>query len=242
MLHPDMLPAQCSNPKCGYTFAFPNPFGGFVGAYSSFSGNSTSCPKCKASAAIMDFSSDQKGKIIYSGAFRHLKKIKDPEKLDNLRKKLEAANENFSAAELNQALAGADANLKNIIPKNISPELIVSIITLILTLIGILQNQLNFQKQHDLEIKQFELEQKNFELEKKKFEFEKNNRKDEDQISTIIEQLENFLNHASKQVGPTKKQQHKKIKNCERNKPCPCGSNKKSKDCHIYGYTNPIWT
>lgn len=237
-----MLPAQCSNPKCGYTFAFPNPFGGFVGAYSSFAGNSTSCPKCKASAAIMDFSSDQKGRIIYSGVFSHLRKVKDPEKLDHLRKKLEAANETFSAEELNQALAGADENLKNIIPKNISPELLVSIITLIVTLIATLQNQLNFQKQHDLEIKQFELEQKTFELEQKKFEFEQKNNKGEEQISAIIEQLESFLNNTSKKVEPTKKQPRKKIKNCERNKPCPCGSNKKSKDCHIYGYTNPIWT
>jgi hypothetical protein len=228
MLHPDMLPAQCSNSKCGYTFVFPNPFGGFVGAYSSFAGNSTSCPKCRASAAIMDFSSDQKGKIIYSGAFMHLRKIKDPEKLDHLRKKLEAANENFSADELNQALAGANTNLKNIIPKNISPELLISIIALIVAVIGILQNQLNFQKQHNLEIE--------------KFEFEQQNNKDEAQISTIIEQLESYLNDASKKAAPTKKQPHKKIKNCERNKPCPCGSNKKSKDCHIHGYTTPIWT
>lgn len=242
MLHPDNLPAQCSNPNCKYVFAFANPIGGLVGANMVFAGCSTTCPKCHSSAAIMNIYSDNRGSIIYSGVFSHLRKIKDPEKLANLRKKLEAANENFSADELNQALAGANKNLKGTIPKNIPPELVEKIIALILALIGIFQIQLNFQKEYDLEIEKFELEQKSFELEQKKFELEQKNKKDEEQISNIIEQLENLLNKTSKNVEPSKKQPHKKIKNCERNKPCPCGSNKKSKDCHIYGYTNPTWT
>lgn len=232
MLHPDNLPAQCSNPNCRYVFAFANPIGGIVAKNMVFARCSTSCPRCHSSAAIMNIYSDNRGSIIYSGVFSHLRKIKDPVKLDHLRKKLEAANENFSAEELNQALAGVNNKFKNAIPKNISNEALISIVTLILTLIAILLNQINFQKQHNLEKERFEFEQQNKEAEHKY----------EAQISNLIEQLENNLSEATKKAVPPKKQAPKKIKNCERNKPCPCGSNKKSKDCHIYGRPNSVWT
>jgi preprotein translocase subunit SecA len=241
--YPETLPCQCVNPACGIRFEMPN-FLGNIGAHSVFSNNSTSCPKCKRQARILDFTTDGKGKAHYQQLFNFVRNISDRDSLNRVKEELEAANDSLVAKELAENLERIEpgfAQFKTLIesaPVKSLPTLInilLTIILLVLTYQGLVSDDEHHEESIDIQRKQFELDREEFEYQKERDSLKDRKIKDlEKQIRELREKFEQELVPAENNRQPHKSTK-KEMKGCERNKPCPCGSGRKYKKCHPNG-------
>jgi hypothetical protein len=245
---PDVLPCKCTNTNCGITFMSRNPVGG-GGSNFVFQGNMTNCPKCGQRAHYADWSTDSAGKFYLAGFFSELKAFRDVGKLKALKSELKAANDSVTAQELADVLVEIDPNFQKFkqaiasIPAGKIASVIQTLVAII-TLLVLLN-----QSTSDAEFKEEQIE-----LQKDQFEYQKERDRKSDsdtsesekeidsiqrQINSLQEQLQQNLEenrHDRNLDHRNSNRQKAELKGNCRNKPCPCGSGKKSKKCHPYGY------
>lgn len=247
---PNTLPCICTNPNCRYQFVAPNPFP-VSGNNNVFSDNMTNCPKCGQPARYADWSTDSKGNFHLHGFFSFIKQIKNVETLKNIKAELEAANDKVTATELADTLVELDSSFSKFreliksIPASAVKDLIQTLIML-LTLVVMYQTLVTSDEQHEETTSILEQQQ---ELEEDKFDYQKQRDSLEDaetkqaeveraELEKKIRDLELSFEkrlEALENTNKTPVKPKKKLKGCDRNKPCPCGSGKKAKKCHPNG-------
>lgn len=261
---PDTLPCICTNPNCGYQFIARNPVGG-GGSNITFVGNMTNCPRCGQMARYADWSTDSQGNFHLHSFFSFIRQINNPETLKNIKIELEAANDKITAAELADTLVEIDSSFSKFreliksIPASAVKDLIQTLIML-LTLVVTYQTLVTSNEEHretttlleqqqELDREKFEYQQRRDtleDIEKKQAESERKKleRKIQELESSFEKRLKALENANKIPIRPTRQntaenkipvKPSKKLKGCDRNKPCPCGSGKKAKKCHPDG-------
>ncbi|MEZ8633410.1 SEC-C metal-binding domain-containing protein [Vibrio cyclitrophicus] len=249
---PDRLPARCLNPKCNFEFLGYNPIS--VGGNSSnivVTGTKISCPKCHSLAQQVDWKIDSSGKFQLTSLLSSLKSQTDTEKLNQFKSNIEAANDadEINAHELIDALEEVNPRfsqyreyIKSIPIDKLGAftNLLLQVVMVIVTLVALSsQNEAN-----SLSSEANSIQEEALEFEKEKFEYEKaqDDKKLlelERKLEELVESIDSKPNHLDTNLSdksqPSKLKPSCTIKGNMRNKPCPCGSNKKAKKCHPYG-------
>lgn len=247
-------PAVCD--KCG--LVFDSPFGLGGGGNITIMDCGTNCPKCNGHARVLNSFSDSQGNIHVQGLFSVLRDIKDTQKLSKLKKDIEETGDNLTPTELVRFLSGVDSRFESFeaVIKQLSPssfkKFLDTVVPMIMMLIVLLQWQSsdeNYDEEIELQKEQIQISQSIFEYQK-----QQDNRNDalekkmedlENEFAIILEQESEPYSRLNKQITnnwsvPKKSKVHAKkkstLKGNFRNKPCLCGSGKKSKKCHPDGY------
>ena len=247
------IPAVCN--KCRFTF--PSGFSLGNSRNSAIINCGTNCPRCGCDARVLDSFTDSQGLLHIRDLFNYVQGFKDPQKLIELKSKLEATNEDITAIELADSLAKIEPgseSFKNVI-LSIPESSFDSFIKHLLTIIGLVIMFLAYKGTEENHDESMNVQQAQFELSREQFEYQKqqdkNNQyiqgqaeKEREEIKRKIEDLKRDFEIKLKQADEKNSrpaQQEKSIQiprlkgNC-RNKPCPCGSTKKAKKCHPNGY------
>jgi len=244
---PNLLPCKCTNPACGITFMARNPVGG-GGSNISFRGNMTNCPKCGQMAYFSDWSTDSKGQFQLDGFFSELRAFRDIGKLKELKSELEAANDSATANDLADVLVELDPSFQKFkhAIASIPAGKINSVIQTLITIITLLVLLHTSRSDEEFKEKQLQVEKEKFEYQKERdlksdvenAESEKDIEKIQEEIKSLQQQLLESLeeNHKEQNLKPRGVGPKSKLKGNCRNKPCPCGSGKKTKKCHPNGY------
>lgn len=233
------------NPACGYSFVAPNPIGG-GGFNITFTNNSTRCPRCGGVAKYPDWHTDSLGDFHFDEIFSQVTKVKDTVKLSLVRDNLEAANEDFTADDLADALVELDpsfARFKENIRK-LPAVTVISLVTMLFTFISLvlMYQQLRvsedaLEASNQFQHQQLDLAREQFEYQKQKdLSEQKTNRTAED-LEAEIQEMKKMFEERLRHLEPKPKKIKPKplLKASLRNKLCPCGSGLKSKKCHPRG-------
>lgn len=265
---PDKIPSKCR--RCAYMWGASSPIAGLAGAYSFMTGCTISCPKCGATADMIEMMSGSDG-VIYFSDFTDIFRRMDTPTLKGLKNKLEAANEDFGPEDLLNTLVTVEphfAKFQQMI-RGLSLSDILAILALIISLIDVLQDW--GSEELDISKQQLQLTQQQLDLEREQWEYQKDRDDAEDaalakqveqndEIAKKARDLENYLSEffrmreldarrqnsessAEKNSNnPTSKPKKSTLKGCDRNKICKCGSGNKSKVCHPNGLPNTYRT
>ncbi|WP_447832505.1 SEC-C metal-binding domain-containing protein [Aeromonas salmonicida] len=242
---PNVLPCQCL--ACGYSFIARNPIGG-GGFNIKVSNISTKCPRCGGIAKYPDWHTDESGTFHFDEIFSQLYKVRDTQKLRVVKENLEAANEDFSAEELAEALVELDPSFNHFSEaiKKLPASAIVtlvsmlfSFITLIIAYQQLLVSNEDLSSNNKFQQQQLDLAREQFEYQKEKDKQEKLKNKNsaeslEIEILKTKLDFEQRLRQLEQSSTPIIKTPRSTIKGNQRNKPCLCGSGKKAKKCHQY--------
>lgn len=226
--------AVCTNSQCRHVFVADKVFGGNPGAGLIITGATTNCPVCGSIAKMEDVKSDENGFITYSGLANILGATKR-EQIQVLADKLNAANEVFDGASLANVLVEANPKFKGIgeflrgLSAKEAREWIILLVMIITAYLGwetlqLSREQYANQKERDQEQSKVSAsyEERISDLEKR---FE--------QLRSNQESL-----RIKKKPAPETKNNRNdnfKLKGCDRNKFCSCGSGRKAKKCHPDG-------
>lgn len=244
---PTALPCQCTNLACGYSFVAPNPIGG-SGLNITATNISTSCPKCGGVAKYPDWHTDALGDFHFDEIFSQVTKVKDTVKLSLVKDSLEAANEDFTADDLADALVELDpsfARFKESI-RNLPAATVISLVTMLFTFVSLVLMYQQLRVSEDALEASNHFQQQQLELAREQFEYQKQKDLNEQTTGKTVEELENEIQDMKQMFGERLRQLEleSKPKNIKpkpllkaslRNKPCPCGSGLKSKKCHPRG-------
>lgn len=228
------VPCICLNPACGISFQMPSPV---IGGNVTMTSCGTNCPKCNGSAKIVDGSMTSSGHYKIGQLFDYISNIKDSSKLHQVKQVLESANDQEYAEELVKSLAEIDPNFlqfKSAI-KRLPYEKIGKVVDKLLVLISIIIAYYAVVKGDEASKQNLELQQKQFELNQSQFEYQKDQDKSKSDLQQEIDQLRQSIESELNEQKTDEPRKNKKMKGCERNKPCPCGSGKKYKKCHPHG-------
>ena len=236
---------------------FPSPFSLAGLRNSAVVGCATNCPKCGGSARVLDSFTDSAGRLYVKELFDYIQNYRNPQKLEELKNNLEAANDEITAAELADTLAEIEpgfsrfSELIKSLPGSAVTNLInilISLITLVITYQTWIGSTEDHEEKMEIEHEQLEVAREILEYQKQKDKEQKNQDKqaelERENIKAQIEQLkldfENKLQDAAR-IQPNQTTQSPstgktRIKGNQRNKPCPCGSGIKAKKCHPNGF------
>ncbi|MBY8067934.1 SEC-C domain-containing protein [Vibrio furnissii] len=244
---PGSLPVVCTNPLCGFTFVAPNPVGG-GGFNIIFEGNLTSCPKCGSVAKYSDWHTDNKGKFHLGKLLEEVKKVGDKEKLESVKLELEAANDDYSADDLVEALEELSPTFKQYESqiKALPLSTIKAFVQMLLVFIPIVisyQALIVSTKSLDVSNQQLELSREQFEYQKEKDAEEQSQKEAAEReirelklrMESLEREFEQRLNNREDNTSSLPKPRPL-LKAKLRNKPCPCGSGIKAKKCHPRGF------
>jgi len=134
---PNVLPCECL--VCGYSFLARNPIGG-SGYNIRVSNVSTNCPRCGGTAKYPDWHTDEAGTFHFDEFFNQLSKVRDTQKLRLVKENLEAANENFSAEELAEALVELDPSFSRFTEaiKKLPASTILTLVSMLFTFLALI--------------------------------------------------------------------------------------------------------
>ncbi|MES9925289.1 MAG: SEC-C metal-binding domain-containing protein [Candidatus Thiodiazotropha endolucinida] len=251
--HQNRAPAVCN--QCG--FIFPSPFSLAGTRNSAVVGCATNCPKCGGSARILDSFTDSAGRLYVKDLFDYIQNYRKPQKLEELKNNLEAANDEITAGELADTLLEIEPGFSRFseLIKSLPGSAVTNLVTILISLITLVityQTWVGGAEEHEekmeIERAQLEIARENLEYQKQMDKEQENQDKqaelEREKIKAQIEQLKlNFekkLKDAARtqpsQTTQTPTKGKTRIKGNQRNKPCPCGSGLKAKKCHPNGF------
>ncbi|MGL5390144.1 MAG: SEC-C metal-binding domain-containing protein, partial [Shewanella sp.] len=205
-------------------------------------------PRCGGIAKFPDWHTDTTGKFHLDKIFSQVAKVKDTAKLSFVKESLEAANEDFTADDLVDALVELDssfAQFKDTIRK-LPAGTIISLVAMLFTFVSIVltYQQVKVSEQaldssNRFQQQQLDLARQQFEYQKQKDSNDLQQHKTADELEIEIQEMkqmfEEKLKHLELEAQPKDIKPKPLLKASQRNKPCPCGSGLKSKKCHPRG-------
>jgi|GEM_PF-4708580 len=198
----------------------------------------------------MDSFTDSRGELHIQGFFQHLQKFNDHKKLEVLQANIEAANDAITAIELSEALTDLYPSFSQFskVIASIPPSAIKYFIKVLMGIITLVITYQTLQSEDEHHDESIQLQTNQLELSREEFEYKKEQdkkqesiekQKIEEQINELRFDFESKLREIeSKRNRPhqaTSVQAKSSLKGNQRNKPCPCGSGRKSKKCHPNG-------
>lgn len=243
------LPAKCLH--CGHTFRFLVPNWLPLGANSSFSSNSTRCPKCGGSAAIADAVTDSAGRLHIVGVLGHLRKIDDLEHLRRIQTRLETVQHGATPSQVRSQLSEVDSEFSQLLAHfgGLGQKDFVNLVSVIVSILALwimLRTQQAAEQGLEIQSRQLALSAEEFVYQKerdaKQDKASEAQQQSAEQLLKRIEELERSLQRPEdiRTPAPSPQGQRprsgKRLKGAYRNKPCPCGSTRKAKYCHPDGY------
>jgi hypothetical protein len=197
----------------------------------------TRCPRCGGDARILDGTMMPGGLYKVKDLFDFVSKLQDTETLHKVKTVLESANDQAYAEDLIDALTEIDPafeKFKTAI-KNLPYSKLEKLVDKLLVLIGILVTYYAIVRTDEANKANLQLQEQQYELNRAQFEYQMDRDKSESELKEKIRELRESIEEDIHE--PTRETPRKgKLRGCDRNNPCPCGSGKKYKKCHPNGY------
>lgn len=246
------IPCICTNPQCGYAFPITNFIAGPVSA--TLTGCSTTCPRCQSLARILDGETTPTGQYRIREFIRDLRDLSQRESIETLSNSLQAANEEMTPEDLAEVFEEIDPRFSKYrgLIVSLSPaafSVLVSLVATIVTLLTVLvmhrSNEIA-EEGNELQREANLLQRESIELQRQTAGQATPAANEIPEIQQRLQDLENTLEQLYQEnledrkarkptlTPTTQPRKFTPVKGSLRNKPCPCGSRKKTKHCHPY--------